>query len=100
MDGQRHDDGRCDMDHGCRCSRLLDVWRFAHYQIRLEPEGGSGVIELSIGILALAIALLFIGDRQTEKRVQDSYEEGFIEGMKHIIDKRYEQLNKLETKKD
>ena len=66
------------------------------------------MIELSIGILALAIALLFIGDRQTEKRVQDSYEEGFIEGMKHIIDKRYERLdellnerlNELKTKKD
>jgi hypothetical protein len=58
------------------------------------------VIELSIGILALAIALLFIGDRQTEKRVQDSYEEGFIEGMKHIIDKRYERFDEHVTKKD
>jgi ribulose bisphosphate carboxylase small subunit len=58
------------------------------------------MIYLSIGILILAIALLFIGDRQTEKRVQDSYEEGFIDGMEHIIDKRYEQLNELETKKD
>ena len=58
------------------------------------------MIELSIGILAVAIVLLFIGDRQTEKRVQDSYEEGFIDGMEHIIDKRYERLNELETKKD
>ena len=57
------------------------------------------MIELSIGILILAGLLLFIGDRQTEKRVQDSYEEGFIAGMQHIIDKRYEELNE-EMKKD
>ncbi len=58
------------------------------------------MIYLSIGILALAIALLFIGDKQTDKRVQDSYENGFIHGMEHIIEKRYERLNELETKKD
>lgn len=56
------------------------------------------MIELSIGILILAGLLLFIGDRQTEKRVQDSYEEGFIAGMQHTIDKLYE--NELEKKKD
>jgi hypothetical protein len=53
------------------------------------------MIYLSIGILAVAIALLFIGDRQTEKRVQDSYENGFIDGMQHIADKRYERLDEL-----
>ena len=44
MDDNRHDDGRYDVDHSRRCSWMLDVWRFAHHQIRLEPEGGSGVI--------------------------------------------------------
>jgi len=100
MDDYRHGDGHYDMDHGRRCSNLLDLWRFAHYQIRLEPEGGNGVIELSIGILALAIAILFIGDRQTEKRVSESYEEGFVEGIKFIVEKRYERFDEHVTKKD
>jgi len=98
MDGQRHVHGHHDMDHGCRCSSLLDLWRFAHHQIRLEPEGGSGVIYLSIGILAVAIALLFIGDKQTEKRVQDSYEQGFRDGAEAIIERKYIALD--EMKKD
>ena len=55
------------------------------------------MIYLSIGILAVAIALLFIGDKQTEKRVQDSYEEGFQDGVDAIIQRKY---IALETEND
>ena len=56
------------------------------------------MIYLSIGILAVAIALLFIGDKQTEKRVQDSYEQGFRDGAEAIIERKYIALD--EMKKD